>query len=57
MNEIKLAVEIEHFYEEKVEVMAQEERRSVTDQAAYLMEKGLLILEQQQTQTEGEKCL
>jgi hypothetical protein len=57
MNEIMLAIEIEHFYEEKVEAMAQEERRTVKDQAAYLMEKGLLILEQQQTQTEGEKCL
>jgi hypothetical protein len=57
MNEIKLAIEIDHFYEEKVEVMAQEERRSVIDQAAYLMEKGLLILEQQQMQAEAEKCL
>jgi hypothetical protein len=57
MNEIKLAIEIEHFYEEKVEAMAQQERRSVRDEAAYLMEKGLLILEQQQTQIEGEKCL
>ena len=56
-NEIKLAVEIEHFYEEKVVAMAQEERRSIMDQAAYLMEKGLLILEQQQTQAKGEKRL
>ena len=57
MNEIKLALEIDHFFEKKVELMAQEERRSVMEQAAYLMEKGLLILEQQQMQAEGEKCL
>jgi hypothetical protein len=56
MDEIKLAIEIELFYKKKVEAMAQEERRSITDQAAYLMEKGLLILEQQHTQAESGKC-
>jgi hypothetical protein len=37
---------------EKLENMAKTERRTLTEQAAYLMENGLLVLEQQQAQTE-----
>jgi hypothetical protein len=37
---------------EKLENMAKAERRTLTEQAAYLMENGLLVLEQQQAQTE-----
>jgi hypothetical protein len=52
MDEIKLAISIESSYKEKVEALAQVEHRTLTDQAAYLMEKGLLILERQQAQAE-----
>jgi hypothetical protein len=53
MDEIKLAIQIDPSSKKKVEAMAHEERRSIEDQAAYLMEKGLLILERQQTQVEA----
>lgn len=52
MRDAHITVRFEQSVKEKVAAMARDERRTVSSQAAYLLEKGLLVLEQQQTQSE-----
>jgi hypothetical protein len=56
MQDTHITVRFEPSVKEKVAAMARDERRTVSSQAAYLLEKGLLVLEQQQTQTEKERA-
>jgi hypothetical protein len=47
MNEVSVKVEIDSLLQERLETIAQAERRTLLDQTAYLMEKGLVISERQ----------
>jgi predicted transcriptional regulator len=55
MGEIRVTVRCEPSLKEKVAIMAQVDRRTVSNQVAYLMEKGLLVLERQQVQVKAGK--
>jgi hypothetical protein len=55
MQDAHITVRFEPSVKEKVAAMARDERRTVSSQTAYLLEKGLLVLEQQQTQTETRR--
>jgi hypothetical protein len=48
MEDIRIRIRFEPSLKEKVAAMAEADRRTVSNQAAYLMEKGLLVLERQQ---------
>jgi hypothetical protein len=50
MQDMLITIGFEASFKERLEAMAKVERRTLADQAAYLMEKGLLILERQQAQ-------
>ncbi|GHU76722.1 hypothetical protein FACS189461_4640 [Spirochaetia bacterium] len=47
MNEVAVKVEIDPLLQKRLETIAQAERRTLLDQTAYLMEKGLMISENQ----------
>jgi hypothetical protein len=47
MNEVSVKVEIDSLLQKRLEIIAQAERRTLLDQTAYLMEKGLVISERQ----------
>jgi hypothetical protein len=47
MNEVSVKVEIDPLLKERLETIAQAERRTLLDQTTYLMEKGLVISERQ----------
>jgi hypothetical protein len=47
MKNAYMAIKLDALLRERVEVLARTERRSLADQAAYLMEKGLILLEKQ----------
>ncbi|GHU91085.1 hypothetical protein FACS189476_11660 [Spirochaetia bacterium] len=47
MNEVSVKVEIDPLLQKRLETIAQAERRTLLDQIAYLLEKGLMISENQ----------
>ncbi|GHT70985.1 hypothetical protein FACS1894110_23360 [Spirochaetia bacterium] len=47
MNKVSVKVEIDPLLQKRLETIAQAERRTLLDQTAYLMEKGLMISENQ----------
>jgi predicted transcriptional regulator len=47
MKDAYMTIKLDTPLRERVEALAQAERRSLADQAAYLMEKGLAALEHQ----------
>lgn len=42
-----MSIKIDTPLKERIETVARKERRSIADQAAYLMEKGLALLEKE----------
>jgi predicted transcriptional regulator len=47
MQDTTMTIRFESPLREKVEAMAEAERRTVEEQTAYLLEKGLSVIEQQ----------
>jgi hypothetical protein len=50
MNEVSVKVEIDPLLQKRLGTIAQAERRTLLDQTAYFMEKGLVISERQMAQ-------